>query len=62
MQFFSLAIIALVCLLCIVIAHRMAKKKGLNAVFWGVLGGTFGPLVFPVLIMIPSRKSPADRH
>jgi hypothetical protein len=56
----SLAIIALVSLLCIVMAHRMAKKKGLNAVLWGVLGGTFGPLVFPILISIPSRKKPSD--
>ncbi len=62
MQWFSLAIITLVCLLCIVMAHRMAKKKGLNAVLWGVLGGIFGPFVFPVLISIPSKKTPADSH
>jgi hypothetical protein len=62
MQWFSLVIITLVCLLCIVMAHRMASKKGLNPVFWGVLGGVFGPFVFPVLISLPSKKTAADPH
>jgi uncharacterized membrane protein len=62
MQWFSLTIIALVSLLCIVMSHRMARKKGLNAVFWGMLGGVFGPFIFPVLISIPSKKTPEDSH
>jgi TctA family transporter len=60
MQGFSFVIIILVALLCIVVAHRMAERKGLNAVLWGVLAGVFGPLIFPILILMPSKKSPDD--
>jgi TctA family transporter len=57
MQWASLVILVLIALLCIVVAHRMADKKGLNAVLWGVLGGIFGPFIFPILIFIPSKKT-----
>jgi uncharacterized membrane protein YeaQ/YmgE (transglycosylase-associated protein family) len=62
MQWFSFVIIILVALFCILVAHRMAEKKGLNGVFWGVMAGVFGPFVFPVLILIPSRNSKTDHR
>ena len=30
-----------------VICHLIARNKGANAVFWGVMGAVFGPLVIP---------------
>lgn len=60
MQWYSLVVIILIALLCIGVAHHMAEKKGLNGVLWGVLASIFGPLIFPVLILMPSRKSPSD--
>lgn len=34
-----------------VICHLIAKNKGLRPVFWGVMGGVFGPLAIPFVIM-----------
>ena len=30
-----------------VICHYIAKNRNANPVFWGVMGGVFGPLVIP---------------
>ena len=57
----SLVIIGLITLLCIVLAHRLAARKGYNPVLWGVLAALFGPLVFPVLFFLKTRP-PASRE
>ena len=30
-----------------VACHFIAKKRGANAVFWGVMGAVFGPVAIP---------------
>jgi len=30
-----------------VICHLVARNRGTNAVFWGVMGAVFGPLAIP---------------
>lgn len=42
---------------CVVVCHYIAKKRQANAVFWGVMGGIFGPLAIPfVFIAKPNPK------
>ncbi len=39
--------IFLVAILSIATCHYIAKKRGANPVFWGVMGALFGPLAIP---------------
>ena len=34
-----------------VICHRIARHRGANAVFWGVMGAVFGPLAIPFVFL-----------
>lgn len=36
----------------IIICHLIAKKRGLNPIFWGVMGLAFGPLAIPLVCLI----------
>jgi hypothetical protein len=54
-------IVLLVALLCIGLAHRIAKRKGLNPVFWGILAAAFGPFIFPVLLLMPTRTESSEQ-
>ena len=44
-------------ILFIVLGHVLAKRKGLNPVLWGVLGGLLGPLM---LLLIVFAKAPTQ--
>ena len=35
----------------IFICHFIAKRRGLRPVFWGVMGGLFGPLAIPFVYL-----------
>ena len=35
-----------------IICHFTAKNKGKNPVFWGVMGGIFGPLAIPFVFLL----------
>ena len=35
----------------IIFCHFMAKNRGANAVFWGVMGAIFGPLAIPFVFL-----------
>ncbi len=43
--------LVLVTLVCIVLCHHLAQKRGANAVFFGGVGGVFGPFVIPFVLM-----------
>ncbi len=43
-------------LLFVIIGHMLARRKGLNPVFWGVMGGLFGPLILPFLFLAKPRN------
>ncbi len=36
--------------LFVVLGHFLAKSKGLNPVFWGLMGGLFGPLMLIAIL------------
>ncbi len=42
-------------LISIVVCHRIAKRRGANPVFWGVMGAFFGPLAIPVTFLSSKR-------
>jgi len=48
---YSVVFLLLSILLFIVLGHVLAKRKGLNPVFWGVMGGMFGPFMLPFIIL-----------
>jgi hypothetical protein len=46
----------LVFLASAVLARSMAARRGLNPVFWAAMGLAFGPLIFPVLFLVPGKQ------
>lgn len=49
------AVVVIVALLCVVICHTIAKKRGLNPVLWGVMGAIFGPLAIPFVFLVKPK-------
>ena len=44
-------------ILFIVLGHVLAKRKGLNPVFWGIMGGLLGPLMLLFIMFAkPANK------
>lgn len=43
-----------VAIICGTICHFMAKSRGANPVFWGVMGILFGPLAIPFVFFAKS--------
>ena len=52
----SLIMLLLGILVFVYLGHVMARRKGLNPVFWGVMGGLLGPLVIPLILLAKSKK------
>jgi hypothetical protein len=53
----AILLIALLLLASIVACHAIAKRRGGNPVFWGVMGLLFGPLAIPfALLARPKRR------
>ena len=42
-----IAILVLTFIVSAIICHLIAKNRKGNAVFWGVMGGIFGPIAIP---------------
>lgn len=40
-----------------ILCHYIAKSRGANPVFWGVMGVLFGPLAIPFVYMSKSGNS-----
>lgn len=38
-------------IICIVWCHQIAKRRGAKPVFWGLMGGLFGPFAIPFAFM-----------
>jgi len=55
-MYFALAIVIM--MLSVVICHVVAKNRGKNPVFWGVMGALFGPLAIP-FVFFPKSKHTA---
>ena len=38
-------------IVCIVLCHKIAMRRGARPVFWGVMGALFGPFAIPFALM-----------
>ena len=47
---------SLVLLISIMVCHFIAKRRGSNPVFWGVMGAIFGPLAIPFAFMSKQKR------
>ena len=53
----AIVLIALVLLASVIACHAIAKRRGGNPVFWGVMGLLFGPLAIAfALLARPKRR------
>jgi hypothetical protein len=53
----AILLMALLLLASVVACHAIAKRRGGNPVFWGVMGLLFGPLAIPfALLARPKRR------
>ena len=51
----SFVVVIIFTLVSATICHLIAKSRGKNPVFWGVMGVIFGPLAIP-FIFIPIKR------
>ncbi|MBT3205675.1 MAG: hypothetical protein HN349_15255 [Gammaproteobacteria bacterium] len=56
-----MAYLILIIIFFVFLAQFIAKKKGLDPVYWAVMGGIFGPLAIPVILLIKSKKSNSEQ-
>lgn len=59
---YSLVFLFLGLILFVYLGHVLAKRKGLNPVFWGLMGGLFGPFMLPFILLAKSRKPSSSNH
>ena len=52
----SVLIVLLVFVVSIIFCHITAKRRGSNPVFWGVMGGIFGPLAIPFVFISKTKE------
>ncbi len=49
-------------ILFIVLGHVLAKRKGLDPVFWGIMGGLLGPLMLLFILFAKTSKQNPDHR
>ncbi|MDH5633126.1 MAG: hypothetical protein OEZ10_09030 [Gammaproteobacteria bacterium] len=49
-------LISVLCIISGVVCHRLAAARGRQSVPWGVAGLMFGPLVIPIILLLPRRR------
>lgn len=54
----AMAIAGLVFLVSMVVCHAIAKRKGRNPVFWGLMGALLGPLAIPFVLALKGSAAP----
>ena len=52
-----LIVLVILLILSAVACHFIAKGRGLNSVFWGVMGGIFGPLAIPFIFLSKPKRN-----
>jgi hypothetical protein len=50
-------VLALLTLVSIIACHAIARRRGGNAVFWGIMGALFGPLAIPFAFLAKPRAN-----
>ena len=52
----TIAIATIIFVVCAFTCHSLAKSRGANPVFWGVMGLVFGPLAIPFVWMAKTQQ------
>lgn len=55
-----MAYLVLAIVFFVYLAQFIAKKKGRDPVYWAVMGGLFGPLAIPVILLIKSKNTHSE--
>jgi hypothetical protein len=42
---------------CIIVCHRVAAKRGASPIFWGMMGAFLGPLAIPLVFLFASASN-----
>jgi len=50
-------IVAIVIASSIIVCHQLAKRRGKDPVFWGLMGAIFGPLAIPFVYFSKDGRS-----
>lgn len=53
---FAIFLLLLIGIASIAICHRVAKRRGADPVFWGVMAAVFGPLAVPFVFLSKGRQ------
>lgn len=56
----SIIVVIIFAFVSAAICHLIAKSRGKNPVFWGVMGVIFGPIAIP-FIFLPIKKIDRDK-
>jgi NhaP-type Na+/H+ or K+/H+ antiporter len=59
---YSVIFLVLGILLFVYLARILARRKGLDPVFWGVMGALFGPLALPFILLAKPGTPPSKKH
>lgn len=59
---YSMIFLILGILLFVFLAQILARKKGLDPFFWGLMGAMFGPLALPFILLAKPRNPPSSKH
>ena len=52
----AILLMALLLLASVVACHSIAKRRGGNPLFWGLMGLLFGPLAIPFALLARPRR------
>ena len=58
----GIVIIILILLASALICHQLAKRRGAQPVFWGVMGIVFGPLAIPFVFLARTGRGTEQRN
>lgn len=53
----AVAVLLAITVVCAVVCHYLAVRRGLKPVFWTVMGALFGPLAIPFVLFAGRRAS-----
>ena len=59
-EIFSIGFLILSILVFVYLGRVIALKKGLNPVFWGLMGAAFGPLMLPFILLAKPDNHPDE--
>ncbi len=57
---FSIVYLVLAIAFCVYLCQYIARKKGRDPAYWAFMGGLFGPLAIPVILLIKSKKTNSE--